>query len=67
MNSNGETVIEVTDLVRKFGDRVVINDISFTINRGETMVIMGGSGSGKTVTLRLMAGQKATSVAGEAY
>jgi phospholipid/cholesterol/gamma-HCH transport system ATP-binding protein len=56
MNSNGETVIEVTDLVRKFGDRVVINDISFTINRGETMVIMGGSGCGKSTLLRHIIG-----------
>jgi len=56
MNSNGETVIEVTDLVRKFGDRLVINDISFTINRGETMVIMGGSGCGKSTLLRHIIG-----------
>jgi phospholipid/cholesterol/gamma-HCH transport system ATP-binding protein len=56
MNSNGETVIEVTDLVSKFGDRVVINDISFTIQRGETMVIMGGSGCGKSTLLRHIIG-----------
>jgi phospholipid/cholesterol/gamma-HCH transport system ATP-binding protein len=56
MNSDGETVIEVTDLVRKFGDRLVINDISFTINRGETMVIMGGSGCGKSTLLRHIIG-----------
>jgi phospholipid/cholesterol/gamma-HCH transport system ATP-binding protein len=56
MNSNGETVIEVSDLVRKFGDRLVINDISFTINRGETMVIMGGSGCGKSTLLRHIIG-----------
>ena len=56
MNSNGKTVIEVTDLVRKFGDRVVINDISFTINRGETIVIMGGSGCGKSTLLRHIIG-----------
>jgi len=44
MNSNGDLVIEVADLVRKFGDRAVINDISFDVRRGETLVIMGGSG-----------------------
>src|SRR5438477_13032581 len=44
-------VIEVTNLVRKFGDRAVINDISFNVRRGETLVIMGGSGCGKS-TLR---------------
>ena len=56
MNSNGKTVIEVTDLVRKFGDRVVINDISFTIQRGETIVIMGASGCGKSTLLRHIIG-----------
>ena len=42
MNSNEAPIIEVADLVRKFGDRAVINDISFNVHRGETLVIMGG-------------------------
>src|SRR5213596_2472547 len=49
-------VIEVSDLVRKFGDRVVINHISFTVQRGETLVIMGGSGCGKSTLLRHIIG-----------
>src|SRR6202165_3553972 len=49
-------VIQVTDLVRKFGDRSVINDISFEIQRGETLVIMGGSGCGKSTLLRHIIG-----------
>src|SRR2546429_7304955 len=49
-------VIEVTDLVRKFGDRAVINDISFNVRRGETLVIMGGSGCGKSTLLRHVIG-----------
>src|SRR4029077_2230483 len=56
MNANGETIIEVTDLVRKFGDRAVIDDISFNVHRGETLVIMGGSGCGKSTLLRHMIG-----------
>jgi phospholipid/cholesterol/gamma-HCH transport system ATP-binding protein len=54
--STAEPVIQVTDLVRKFGDRAVINDISFTIYRGETLVIMGGSGCGKSTLLRHIIG-----------
>src|SRR5713101_4667128 len=56
MNSNGEPIIEVSDLVRRFGDRAVIDDISFNVHRGETLVIMGGSGCGKSTLLRHMIG-----------
>jgi phospholipid/cholesterol/gamma-HCH transport system ATP-binding protein len=49
-------IIEVTDLVRRFGDRTVINDISFNVHRGETLVIMGSSGCGKSTLLRHMIG-----------
>lgn len=47
-----EVVIEVRDLVRKFGERTVLNNISFTVHRGETVIIMGGSGCGKSTLLR---------------
>src|SRR5437773_11694299 len=49
-------VIEVSDLVRKFGARVVINDISFNVRRGETLAIMGGPGCGKSTLLRHISG-----------
>jgi phospholipid/cholesterol/gamma-HCH transport system ATP-binding protein len=56
MNGNAETIIEVTNLVRGFGDRVVLDDISFNVNRGDTLVIMGGSGCGKSTLLRHLIG-----------
>src|SRR6266850_26275 len=56
MNTNGETIIEVSDLVRKFGERTVLDNISFNVYRGETVVIMGGSGCGKSTLLRHMIG-----------
>src|SRR6059058_1205151 len=56
MNSNEEPIIEVVDLVRKFGDRAVIDDISFNVHPSETLVIMGGSGCGKSTLLRHMIG-----------
>src|SRR6476661_5479949 len=49
-------MIEVDRLVRKFGDRTVLNDISFDVHRGDTLVIMGGSGCGKSTLLRHMIG-----------
>ena len=51
-----ETVIEVRDLVRKFGSRTVLNGISFTVDKGDTMIIMGGSGCGKSTLLRHIIG-----------
>ena len=56
MKANGGPIIEVTDLVRTFGDRAVLDDISFNVHRGETLVIMGGSGCGKSTLLRHMIG-----------
>ncbi|MGB9475778.1 MAG: ATP-binding cassette domain-containing protein, partial [Candidatus Udaeobacter sp.] len=56
MNATGEAIIEVTNLVRKFGDRAVIDDISFDVHRGDTLVIMGGSGCGKSTLLRHLIG-----------
>jgi phospholipid/cholesterol/gamma-HCH transport system ATP-binding protein len=56
MSSTNQPVIEVLDLVRRFGERVVINNISFQIHPGETLVIMGGSGCGKSTLLRHIIG-----------
>jgi len=49
-------LIEVRDLIVKFGDRTVLDGLSFDIRRGETFVILGGSGSGKTTLLRNLVG-----------
>ena len=49
-------LIEVRDLVVKFGERTILDGISLDIRRGETFVILGGSGSGKTTLLRNLVG-----------
>ncbi len=51
-----EPCIRVRDLVKRFGDQVVLNGVNLEVYPGETMVVMGGSGSGKSTLLRLMIG-----------
>ena len=59
-----EVVVKVKDLVKKFGDRAVLNGVDLEIYRGETFVIMGGSGCGKS-TLFSIIGGLAESTTGE--
>ncbi len=51
-----EPVIQVCDLVKRFGDQIVLDGVNLDVHPGETMVIMGGSGSGKSTLLRCMIG-----------
>jgi phospholipid/cholesterol/gamma-HCH transport system ATP-binding protein len=51
-----DRLIEASDLVKRFGRTEVLRGVSFRLDKGETLVIMGGSGSGKTVLLRTVAG-----------
>lgn len=56
MTQTDDIVISVRDLVVKYGDRTVLDGVSFDIRRGETFVILGGSGSGKSTLLRNLVG-----------
>jgi phospholipid/cholesterol/gamma-HCH transport system ATP-binding protein len=51
-----DTAIEVRDVTKRFGTQVVLDAIRLDVINGETLVIMGGSGSGKSTMLRLMIG-----------
>jgi phospholipid/cholesterol/gamma-HCH transport system ATP-binding protein len=51
-----EKVIEVKDLVVKYGERTVLTGVNLDVRRGETIVVLGGSGSGKSTLLRNMVG-----------
>ncbi len=48
--------IEVKNLIKTFDERTVINDISFKVNDGEILAIVGFSGSGKSTVLKLICG-----------
>lgn len=45
-------IIEVNNLSKKFGQNEVLKDISFTVNEGEVVTVIGSSGSGKSTMLR---------------
>src|SRR3954447_20743679 len=51
-----EAAIQVLDVLKKYGDRIVLDQIRLDVFKGETLVILGGSGSGKSTLLRLMIG-----------
>jgi phospholipid/cholesterol/gamma-HCH transport system ATP-binding protein len=51
-----DTAIQVLDVTRRFGTQTVLDAIRLDVFTGETLVIMGGSGSGKSTMLRLMIG-----------
>ena len=48
MTDSKKGQIEVVDLTMAYGQTVIQHDLSFTINRGDIFVIMGGSGCGKS-------------------
>jgi len=49
-------IVEVADVRKSFETLDVLKGVSFRVDKGETLVVMGGSGSGKTVLLRIIDG-----------
>src|SRR5690554_4113325 len=49
-------VIEVRDVVKRYGDVVAVNGVSFSVRQGEIFVIVGPNGAGKTTTVEMLAG-----------
>lgn len=49
-------IIETKNLVKIYGDRSVVNDVSFEINKGEVVCLLGPNGAGKTTTFYMVVG-----------
>ena len=49
-------MIEVENLVRNYGDFAAVDDVSFSIGRGEVVGLLGHNGAGKTTIMKMLTG-----------
>jgi ATP-binding cassette ChvD family protein len=54
----GEVVVEVEQLRKAYGDRVLIDELTFTLPRGGIVGVIGPNGAGKTTLVRMITGQE---------
>ena len=54
----GDQVLEVTNLRKSFGDRVLIDDLSFTMPKGAIVGIIGANGAGKSTLFKMLSGEE---------
>jgi ABC-type uncharacterized transport system ATPase subunit len=55
-NTKGSDMIKVEHLVKKFGLRTAVDDVSFEVEKGTVLGVLGPNGAGKTTTIRMIAG-----------
>ncbi len=56
MQSNNQSTIEVSNLTKRYGEIVAVNDISFQVSKSELFGFLGPNGAGKTTTINLLTG-----------
>ena len=49
-------MIKVSGVTKKFGEKIAVNDVSFTVNPGEIFGFLGPNGAGKTTTIKMIVG-----------
>jgi len=50
------TVIEISGLTKKYGSNKAVNDISFSVSKGEILGFLGPNGAGKSTTMNILTG-----------
>jgi ATP-binding cassette subfamily F protein 3 len=55
--ASGRTVVEVSGLSKSYGAKLVLDDVSFTIDRGDRIALVGVNGAGKSTLVRLLSGE----------
>lgn len=56
MSEQIDSAIEFHDVTMAYDERVILDEVSFVVNPGETKIVMGGSGTGKSTILKLVLG-----------
>src|SRR5215217_4639905 len=56
MSQQTNSAIEFQNVTMAYDDRTILDDVSFVVNPGETKIVMGGSGTGKSTILKLVLG-----------
>ncbi len=56
MLQNGEDMIEVTNLTKKYGDYIAVDDLSFRVEKGQIYGFLGPNGAGKSTTMNIITG-----------
>lgn len=51
---NGEKIIDVRGMTKRFGNRTVVDNVGLTVRKGEIFGFLGPNGSGKTTFLRML-------------
>lgn len=53
---NGGSIIEVSDLTKRYAGHTAVSNLSFTVGRGEIVGLLGPNGAGKSTTMRMLSG-----------